>query len=664
MSSGTRYQPDAMRNMQGALAQETMRRISNLGMSPRQQYLNKLWSYFCAAQYESRQMSWDGTPNVGMVEKELISTAASIPPGFYDAAGQMQDLPLAFRKPTAPYHLARAIVNRFTGLLFSKKRHPEFQVADDPKTQDFLHGMIEAGRLWPSMILARTYGGATGSVGLGFKFINGKPEIEVHDPRWTTPTFKDRSATHLELASVDKKYMYPVDVFDHEKGEWVSVPFWYRRYVDDRVDVVWPRVPVGDGDEPDWQKYMQTELVVEHDLGFCPVQWVQNTPVQDAPDGEPDCHGAFEMIEQIDALNAQADRGILMNCDPTLGIVTKDDLADISKGSDNAIKITEGSMQYLEISATGITAAREKASDYRADVLEVTQCVLDHPDVAGRTATEIERLYGSMIDKADVFREQYGERGIKPLGEKMLEAVRKLKQGRVVRREDGSVERQVSQVEVPQRVVDGKLQSRELGDGKLIELTWGPYFSSSLADATQAATAASAAKVGGLIDAEAATRFVAQHFAIDDPDAAIKAVQEQEEQEEQFLTSSLIGGGPAGGVATRSVQDQDQPEAGHQAGKASGPIAQYAMEAGFFTIDEYRTSHGYEPTGDPDGGLTLPEYRMKHPRQFLASAAAQKGDTETVAAVIEAAGGAEGSSEPVVTGPPGAAARVADDRSR
>jgi hypothetical protein len=609
-----------MRNMQGALAQETMRRINNLGMSPRQQMLNRLWSYYMTAQYDHCGLDWDGTAHSGMVEKTLISTGSFIPPGHYDAANQMGEVPLKYRRPRAPYHLGRVIVNRFTGLLFSKSRHPTFAVADDKDTEEFVRGIAEAGRLWPSMILARTYGGAMGSVAVGFKFVRGKPEIEVHDPRWLRPTFRDRNSASLELASLEKRYMYFVEMFDGEKGEWVQVPFWYRRFIDDKIDALWPRVPVGDGTEPDWDGYLTEQNVVQHDFGFVPAQWIQNVPIQDDIDGEPDCAGIYDTIEEIDALQSQAGHGTIANCDPTLLLITDQELGEIKKGSDNAIKLPIGSSgNYLEISAAGIAAARDLAKDLRAQALEVAQVVLEHPDVAGgRTATEVERMYSSMFEKADVLREQYGERGLKPLMEKMLEGIRKLDGGTVV---DG--QRQRSQVFIPPLVKDGKLQDRQLGKGKLVEAQWPPYVSSSVEDAAKATTAASTAKAAGLIGTEDATKYTAPHFGIDDPAATVAAIRKEAKEEQQFLTSSLMGG--MGGMGA------DQPELQPDQGDDEMiPIG--AMEAGLFTMNEYRKSRGFPAM--TDGELTLPEYRAKYPEKFLTTAALKEGNAKDVIAAM------------------------------
>ena len=207
MSSGTRSDYGG-----GSAAittyQQTLGRLGRMGLSPRQQELNRLWSFYRCEQYATRKIAWDGSNHVEHLEHEVIASAGYLPPGFYDAGGAL--LPLRFRRPLAPYHLCKVIVDRFTGLLFSEKRHPEVGIEGDDKSADFVQALARVGRLWPTMLMARTFGGAMGTVAVGFQFVHGKPHFEVHDPRWTLPKFRDRS--NLILESVEKRYIYPVEV--------------------------------------------------------------------------------------------------------------------------------------------------------------------------------------------------------------------------------------------------------------------------------------------------------------------------------------------------------------------------------------------------------------------------------------------------------------------
>ncbi len=541
MSSGTIVQPYAARQVAGAASDKVMDRIKALGLSPRQLELNELWAWYRCQNYDARRIDWDGKQRTVGLDREVIASAGYIPPGFYDAAGSASPLPLKFRRPSSPYALAKVIVDRFTGLLFSERRHPQIRCEGDDDTEDFMAALAEAGRLWPMMILARTYGGAMGSVALGFQFVNGKPVFEVHDPRWIIPDFKDR--LELKLRSIEKRYQYPVEKKD-EQGRWVETPYWYRRTIDENSDVLFEPVEVPeDGSEPDWKEQAR----VDHQLGFCPVVWIQNLPVQDSVDGDPDCHGIYDVIESIDTLISQGNRGIIANCDPTTVISSDAQMSEVAKGSSNAIKVPAGStVTYLELQGSGPKTAFEAADKLRAYALEVAQCVLDHPDVANRTATEIERVYSSMLAKADILREQYGQRGVLVVMDMAVQAARKL----VPRSSNGSIQRQTivlpPRLEPQENGEPPKPVPRKLGPGNAsVELQWGAYFPPSLADTAAAVTAAAKAKDSGLIDREHAANFVASDFRVEKVPEMLAKIEKEKQEEQARVEQSFMppGGG-------------------------------------------------------------------------------------------------------------------------
>lgn len=509
-------------------------RIARLGMTQRQQDLNWLWAWYRTQHYETRRCDWDGRQNLQSIEHEAIATAGFLPPGFYDAGAS---LPIKFRRPKAPYALPKVIVDRFTGLLFSESHHPTIRVEGDTLTEDFIAGLVGESRLWATMILARTYGGGMGTAVVGFQFVDGKPVVEAYDPRWCEPKFTDR-AKH-KLAGIELRYTYTEEVRDPVTQVSEPVDFWYRRIIDRHKDTLFAKVPVNDGSEPEW--VIEKEVV--HDFGFCPVYWIQNLPVQDDIDGDPDCDGIYDLVESMDALLSQAMKGTLANCDPTVVITTKEAIGEIRKGSDNAIKIPDGSASYMEMSGSGIQRAMEQVDVLRRFALEVAQCVLEHPDQAKKTATEIERAFSSMLAKADVMREQYGEKGIKPMLLDMVEVARKLAEGKA-----DAVTGQIvkGSVDLPPRMIktDAGTVSveRKLGPGGVTNLQWPHYFEPMLSDISQAADSAAKAKQGGLIDDEHASKFVAEYFGVEDVQAMLKKIKDEAKAKEEAMAAQMMGG--------------------------------------------------------------------------------------------------------------------------
>jgi len=519
-------------------------KVKRLGISPRQQRLNRLWAWYNCEAYATRKLDWNAQEEADPIATENIATSGIIPPGFYDAS--KQNVPLKFRKPTAPYPLVKVIVDRFTGMLFSERQSPQIQVDGDPDTEDFINCVADVARLWPAMILARQYGGATGSACIGFQFLGGKPVIEVHDPLWTTPKFIDRHALILE--SIEKRYQYPMEVMDQITGVIKEESYWYRRIIDQEKDVLFAPCPVGKGEEPNWDEVERKEVV--HGFGFCPVVWIQNLPVQDDIDGRSDCDGIYDTVKAIDALLAQANKTLLHNCSATLVISDKSDLSEVHKGNEECIKLTEtGSASFLEMSASAPKSAVEFIEVMRRYALESAQCVLEHTGDALKTATEILRAYSSMMSKSDMLREQYGENGVKKLLGMMFDVVQKMTQAQPNPQatEPGQPGMLRGTLTLPPRHVknpDGTYQhvDRKPGTGGTIRLKWPPYFEPTLQDSLQAAQAAAGATAGGLIDQESGAKFVAPYFKVEDVQAMLLKVQQETTKKQAELESMALGG--------------------------------------------------------------------------------------------------------------------------
>lgn len=521
-----------------------MERIKRQALSPRQLKLNRYWGFYCTEQYDARSTTWDGRKVLSEIERESIARTQTLPPGFWDPGGQFDEIPLSMRRPTAPYHLTRVVVNRFTGLLFSARMHPQVRIAGSPEMQTWIEGLNKAARIWIRFALVRTRGGAMGSVATTFRFTNGRPVIEVHDSRWCTPTFKDRSTG--ELTSLEIRYMYPVEERD-EKGILHEVLYWYRRVIDENVDILYKPAPVGDGDEPMWVE----DQKVAHGLGEFPGVWVRNSQT-DEVDGEPDCEGEFEAQEAIDRLLSQADQGAVENCDPSL-LLESDELKvkELKKGSRNAIKVERGGGGgYLEMTGAGIEAALKVADVHRRNFLEVVQCVLDNEQGERQmTATEIERRESSMHQRGDLFREQYGEHGAKPMIGKMIRAAIKMRQVGPVDPVTGL--RQVGQVKLPPitgdaaGVVAERMLPSDVGDitDDMIELVWPDWIKRGPVDATAASNAVATARTARAVDQESAVNYLAPYFGIDDPAAALERLKSEGGSLDDELMKAMIKAG-------------------------------------------------------------------------------------------------------------------------
>lgn len=537
--------------MASSLTDDLNARIARQGMTPRQQELNRKWAFYKTQQYDARMTTWDGHRVLTDVEREAAAFSQVMPSGYWDPFQRFDEVPLAMRKPSAPYHLVRVVVNKFTELLFSAKMHPQVQLLGDPKGQAWIDGLIKASRLWIRMAYARTFGGAMGSVAMTFQFRNGRPFIEVHDSRWCTPTFRDQATG--ELAGLEIRYQFPRDEYNERTGELVENWYWYRRIIDEEADVVFqPALVDPDGREPQWIEQSR----VAHNLGEFPGVWIRNT-LTDELDGEADCEGEYDTQETVDTLLSQGTQGAVENCDPTLAVVSNEIESDkIRKGSFDALKLEQGgSASYVEMSGSGTDAAIKMFEVHRKNFLEVVQCVLES-EVSAMTATEIERRYSSMHARGDMFREQYGEMGIKPLVGKMVRAVRKLAQGTI---DQTSGVRVIGQVFLSPKVENGQLVNVEMPanlDGFTddhIEIKWPEWVKRGPTDAQAAAGAVSTARTAQVIDKRNAVEYLAPYFSIEDTNAAISEL----DREQQMITDNLMGEELL--AARQSQQQQPDP---------------------------------------------------------------------------------------------------------
>ena len=64
--------PDAWRRMSQPVSAQAMERVARLGMSPRQQGLNRLWSMYACQQYSARRVDFDGRESYDPVIRARI----------------------------------------------------------------------------------------------------------------------------------------------------------------------------------------------------------------------------------------------------------------------------------------------------------------------------------------------------------------------------------------------------------------------------------------------------------------------------------------------------------------------------------------------------------------------------------------------------------------
>jgi hypothetical protein len=526
------YVPDA------AAVVAFLKNAAVYGRTERFDYLDRREAHWRGLQYDHQTLDWWG---LNADQTETISPSVALPGGFEYALPEA-DPPVRQKRPTAPLHLGKAIPRRFTGMLFGEQRRPRINCQDDPDTEDWVRAVAEQAQFWTQMRSARNVGGAMGSVLETVHVREGRFAYEVHNPKNLTVIWKDRR-TWTPLG-VLKMYTHMVQRNGRDdKGRRIveDVEMLYRRVITAWEDIVFKEVELRDGIDPPWE--IDPQLYVRHDLGFFPGVWVQNTVDSEDMDGDADCEGAWGLMDTIDRLASQVNKGTLLNLDPTL--VTKEEKRNrglngdepIRKGSGHAIDLSEkGDAKYLEMSGTGIEVALKVLDWYEKRVLNLTQCVMLDPATisgAAMSAKAMEYVFGPMIERSDDFRAQYGA-AARALLDMTIKIGRSF-DGRPVdigqNATTGDMEKGVFGFDLPPRV-EGEGEAartvpRRLGPGGNVTLAWGPYFAPTEQDEQLRITNAATAKREGLVRGETATKHVAQVFDFEDADQEYAQADEE-----------------------------------------------------------------------------------------------------------------------------------------
>lgn len=518
-----------------------------LGDTRRSRQLDRYEAHYKCTQYAHLTHDWWG---LTADQRETISPEILVPVGFMQPA---LGLDVRQKRPTAPYNLAKAVVDRLTGLLFSEVRKPDIIVENDEDTQGFLHAAMEQMRFWAKMREARAVGGSTGTVLVTAHLREGKFGLEVHNPKHCQIIWKDRRS--LIPLAVFKCYRYPVeeDIVDERTGVLKGtkvVDYLYRRIITEEDDTVYKAVKL-DGEGVEWE----VESEAQHRLGFFPGVWIQNLPVLETEDGEPDCQGAWQILDTMDRLSSQMIKAVLLNLDPTLVLAAEERHVaamggSLKKGSDNALYVGQGgSANYLEIVGSGVDSGMKVWAQLKQNALDVVRCVLVDPQMlsgAAQSAKAIEYIYAPMLEKADDLRAQYGDLGVIPLL-KIVERIARKYAGQTVRLPDGRVG--AYRFDLPPRItaevdeagqVRRTVEHHKLGAGGYIQLSWGPYFSPTEDDKQKSLANITAAKGGGVLDNDNAVKQAAPLFNIRDPEAVIAKVRK--EQAEMMGDMGALGG--------------------------------------------------------------------------------------------------------------------------
>jgi len=520
-------------------------RLVDFAETERFRIMDRLEAYFRKTQHATKRYDWDGR-FLGYGDESPVK------PGYV--------VPYAQRRPAARYDLAVVIVRRLTSMLFGTDRFPEVTMVGDEAAEDYVRALITTSRLPMRMVEARDLGGAVGTSCLSFAFVRGAPRVEVHNAKHCT-VLRWADESERRPAEVLKAYAYTRQVWNPEAKRIQDVTFYYARYWSETEEIVWEPIPKRIADLPTWTRAPHKR--VRHDFGFAPFYWIQNIADSAEPDGEGDYEGLEDKFNEIDQLLSASSKGTKANIDPTL--VIKMDPAhnngNVRKGSENAI-FSAGGAEYLELKGQATKAAIEMMERIRLYALDASSVVLADPDKlsgAAQSAQALRILYAPMLARCDLYREQYGEFGIKPIARDMLHAAR------IILARPPSVDVNGEEVRetivLPPKLHEGKVVERDPGESETIDLNWNPYFAPTWEDISKAVTATQTASGGkALISQRTATTAVQTLFNVHDVDAEIEAMGDEAEEATERAMRAMSGEGRGPRVPLATDPPEDEPE--------------------------------------------------------------------------------------------------------
>jgi hypothetical protein len=513
----------------------------NILQGDRYALLQQRSAYYECKQHNQKKWDFDG---------RAVDIRVGTPgvQGFVGMEKPMTAIPFSHRRPSAPMRLAKIITDRFTSMLFGESMFPHFKTVGDDKTEGFVQALSKAGKLPVKMVLARNIGGSTGSVGLSWCFHEGKPRYGVHSPKNIfVHSWDDRS--ELIPKHVSEVYMYFEPQWDPKRKCFGNKYFWHRRDWTPDWDIVFKPMEFA----PDKQTFWEPDVAksVNHKDGLCHFVWIQNLPTEEM-DGLPDYDGVYDKLDEIDIISSVISRGTKVNLDPTLVLKVDADLVarkPIQKGSDNSLNVgLSGDASYLELQGSSINIGITVLDRLIRATFDECQCVLADADklaAQGLSSVAIRMIYGPMIAKSNLHREQYGT-GLERLLEPQI-VIAKKRSSVLIHVQDADGTPQMDEQGAP---VVGKEQLQlpptvtteadpmtgeeivvrtpvEPGDATDIELQWPPYFPANPTEQSAIVTTLQTATGGKtFLSAETAMEIATQAFGVD-PAQEKKRLDEQ-----------------------------------------------------------------------------------------------------------------------------------------
>jgi hypothetical protein len=497
--------------------------LTDVTDGPRFAVLDEYESHYRLTQDDDKLYNWDGY-------FRGFGPMAAIKPGWY--------VPLSMRKPSTMLPLAKFIVGRLTAMTFGVDNEPTLTVEGDEDAETYVRALAECSKLFVRVIEARNLGGACGAVAISYAFVEGKPRVEVHNPKHCRVlSWEDRA--ELIVGSILKTYAYTEEELDEKTKRPIEKRFFYARFIDVTRDIVWTKIPEEIARQPEWATLVTPDREATVVGGVCPVVWIQNQPHTSgaepprAPyDGPSDYEGQCADLGQAHRLKSAATKGTIANVDPTLVVKSPQSAnkGGVRTGSSQTI-YSEGGAEYLTLRGDSMEAAEKRLKSLRADVLDAASVIAPPTEdvaSAAKSAAALRILYAPMTAVCSLLRAQYGE-GIERVLVGLLKMARAIGDPKQIELPQKFERLEAPEVEEDEEKPEPEIVEIKLvpGESEQVRLLWPPFFSPTWTDKREAVTAAKEASGGrAVISHRTAVRAVGQLFGVEDPESELDAIEE------------------------------------------------------------------------------------------------------------------------------------------
>lgn len=595
-------------------------RVFRIQETDRSKLLRWRTSFCEGQQHDHHHVTWSGKsrlPGMSYFKERLV------PLGFQSTV----EISYEDRRPSCPIPLARQVTARFTDMLMSAHRRPTITVPGDVQTEGYLEAIFAKSDMWDTLSSVRNTTGACGSCAVLPAVDDGHPTSErlrsedLWVPEWAqTNRWVPRVVFHQRLVE---------ETVENEKTGALEVKrVWRTRAWDETHEYRYTDVPENYGkDKPndifgEGSNVIPLETAIEHGAGRCPVVWVQNTRNTDAPEGEPDNDGVYELADQIDKIASMLTRGTVANVDPTLHIADDERHqrrhGAVRKGWGSVIRTSEkGKVNLVQITEGSFKVGWSTYEKLRQAYLQTVRCVIVDPETAGKYQSgeaqsmlwramegacdtkrtpltdairQISEIWISLAEKHGIGNDADPESGgiqlpplMLSLGEAVargydvepevdLEELRREKAGEYD--PDSGVDEEAWLKEEADEALE-ELLSEEvaythvLGDGRAIDVVWGPYHDPTLLQ-TQALTTALGLATGQkqILSAETATTVLVRHLNLGSPEDEIEKIATEKEKALETFGAGMFGdtleeekaGADSSERLDESVSGQSKPE--------------------------------------------------------------------------------------------------------